>query len=61
VSDLVDWEPGLTVECILCGKVRGGADPPGHWIRHRPTHRRRMFIWDRSLRFVLGYFEYTRL
>jgi hypothetical protein len=58
VGDLVEWEPGGTKVCALCGKESGGADPPGRWIRHRPSHRRRMFIWDEGQRFVLGYFEF---
>jgi hypothetical protein len=64
VSDFAVWEPGLPVECVLCGQVRGGADPPGPWFRHRPSHRRRIPIYDG--RFVvpgraLGYLEYVQL
>lgn len=59
VCDFADWEPGRTVECILCECKRGGDDPPGPWFRHRPSHRRRIPIFD-SLKphRPLGYLEY---
>jgi hypothetical protein len=59
VSDFVDWEPGKAVVCVLCGRERGGADPPGPWIRNRQTHRRRMPIFHWSPLYPLGYLEYV--
>jgi hypothetical protein len=62
VSDFVIWEPGETVMCVLCGRERGGDDPPGNWMRHRPSQRRRVPIFgvgafDRLV--VLGHMEYV--
>jgi hypothetical protein len=64
VCDFVDWEPGSTVICVLCKAERGGVDPPGPWFRHRPSHRRRIPIFDgRFDRIIphraLGYLEYV--
>lgn len=64
MSDFIVWEPGETVICVLCGKERGGADPPGPWTRNYSTGRRRVPI----LRFqigmppaTVGYMEYFHL
>ena len=46
MRDLVLWEPGETVICVLCNHERGGDDPPGLWFRHRPSDRRRIPIFD---------------
>lgn len=63
MSDLVEWEPGQTVICMLCEGERGGDDPPGPWIRHRstslPAFVRRMPIFDAQRPWKpLGYFVY---
>lgn len=60
MSDFVVWEPGETVICILCGGERGGDDPPGNWIRHRPSHRRRIPIFGPHGS-TLGHMEYIHL
>lgn len=57
VRDFVLWEPGETLTCVLCGRVRGGDDPPGPWFRHQPSARRRMPIYGPHGS-VLGYMEY---
>jgi hypothetical protein len=54
---MVFWEPGLAVECVLCGNVRGGGDPPGPWRRNYSTARRRVPIWS-GVGTALGYLEY---
>lgn len=61
VSDLVKWEPGETIICVLCDREHGGDDPPGPWFRHRPTHRRRIPIFDtqHGWRTPLGYLVYV--
>jgi hypothetical protein len=59
VRDLIVWEPGQTLFCVLCERERGGADPPGNWTRHRPSQRRRMPIWGPGDA-VLGHLEYIR-
>ena len=61
MSDFIVWEPGETVICVLCGKERGGADPPGPWTRHYNAGRRRVPIYGAEGRFVLGYMEYFHL
>lgn len=60
VSDFVLWEPGETVTCVLCGKERGGDDPPGPWHRHQPSARRRIPIFHAQGRWIarVGYMEY---
>jgi hypothetical protein len=60
VSDLITWEPGETLVCVLCERERGGADPPGSWFRHRPSRRRRIPIFGPELE-VLGHLEYVYL
>lgn len=61
LCDLVEWEPGRTTACVLCESERGGDDPPGPWICHRPSHRRRIPIYDaRDRRRPLGYLRYVR-
>jgi hypothetical protein len=60
VRDLIVWEPGQTLICVLCGRERGGDDPPRNWIRHRPSHRRRIPIWGPGDA-VLGHFEFVML
>jgi hypothetical protein len=60
VSDFVTWEPGETVICVLCGRERGGGDPPGRWMRHRPSQRRRIPIFGEVPGRALGYLEYIR-
>jgi hypothetical protein len=57
VSDLLIWEPGETLICVLCERERGGADPPGPWFRHWPSRRQRVPIFGAGLE-VLGYLEY---
>jgi hypothetical protein len=57
VSDFVIWEPGETVICVLCNRERGGDDPPGNWMRHRPSQRRRIPIFGERWG-TLGYMEY---
>lgn len=59
MSDLVIWEPGETVICVLCERERGGDDPPGPWFRHSPSQRRRIPIFSKY-NTVLGYLEYIR-
>ena len=58
MSDFVLWEPGETVICVLCGRERGGEDPPGNWMRHRPGRRRRIPIFGPN-RSILGHLEYV--
>lgn len=58
MSDFVIWEPGQITICVLCSGERGGADPPGPWIRHRPSARRRIPIFGPPGT-VLGYLEYV--
>jgi hypothetical protein len=59
VSDFIDWEPGYSVICVLCNRERGGGDPPGPWMRHRPSQRRRIPIFDAcDGRNPMGYLEY---
>lgn len=58
IRDLLNWEPGGTLICVLCERERGGADPPGPWFRHRPSRRRREPIFGENLE-VLGYLEYV--
>jgi hypothetical protein len=48
---------------MLCDGERGGDDPPGPWIRHRPSARRRIPIFGERrhpLGRALGYFVYVR-
>jgi hypothetical protein len=64
VRDFMIWEPGEKLYCVLCDKESGGADPPGNWFRHRPSHRRRIPILGPGDLFgpgdaVLGYLEYV--
>ena len=62
MSDFVIWEPGETMTCVLCGRERGGSDPPGYWMRHRPSNRRRIPIFGmRGWLVPMGYLEYVRL
>jgi len=60
---MVFWEPGLTVECVLCGKVRGGDVPPGRWTRHYGRARRRIPIFNVGgsgfSDAAVGYMEYV--
>lgn len=61
MRDLVLWEPGETLICAICGIERGGADPPGPWFRHRPSHRRRIPIYKAdgwATGVPMGYLEY---
>lgn len=60
---MVLWEPGQTLFCVLCQHERGGADPPGPWFRHRPSHRRRIPIYKAdgwAVTVPMGYLEYVR-
>jgi hypothetical protein len=64
VSDFVVWEPGETLVCALCGRERGGSDPPGPWFRHQPSARRRIPIFHVSAHgyvATVGYLEYVYL
>jgi len=62
------WEPGCTVECVLCGHVRGGDNPPSSWQRHYRTATRRIPIYGTQYgngldmyNRPLGYMEYKRI
>ena len=57
MRDFVVWEPGETLTCVLCGRERGGTDPPGPWFRHQPSHRRRIPIFQGPA--TVGYLEYV--
>ena len=59
MRDFVTWEPGLVVTCALCGKERGGADPPGPWTRRYRDGRRRIPIVSYAPNCALGYMEYV--
>ena len=50
--------------CVLCGKERGGADPPGPWTRNYSTGRRRVPILHFQIGMppaTVGYMEYFHL
>jgi hypothetical protein len=59
INDFVMWEPGDYVTCALCDFERGGDDPPGPWIRHLPSNRRRIRIFG-EYHGLLGYFTLVR-
>lgn len=56
------WEVGgVEVYCAACQTVRTyETDPPGPWIRHQPTNRRRLPIYGRH-RVIVGWFDYARV
>jgi hypothetical protein len=53
------WEPGMAYNCSLCGRAWVYNDPPSQWMRHRPSHRRRVPIWGDLPGLPLGYMEYV--
>jgi hypothetical protein len=57
---MVIWEPGETLWCAICQCERGGADPPGPWFRHSPSHRRRVPIYQGRSRLPVGYLVLIR-
>jgi hypothetical protein len=60
IQAFIMWEPGMVTICAACMVERGGDDPPGPWIRQRPSNRRRMPIFGQHPPLVAGWFEYVR-
>lgn len=60
MRDLILWEPGETLVCVLCGGERGGQNPPGEWQRAYSTSQRRVPIYGPG-NTIVGHMEYTRL
>ena len=59
---MILWTPGEAFVCRVCGHSSGD-DPPGPWFRHRPSHRRRIPIFQGGEAFMWlatpGYLEYV--
>lgn len=55
------WGPGDSLICVLCECERGVSDPPGPWVRHQPSHRRRYHVLaPGAILGTLGFLEYVR-